>query len=92
MRLALKPNAWFALPKRSYGSVPMVVVVNVPSPSGVETVVLPTAAGSGVIDGDVTDPLHPLTKTAPKRRIAFKRNIMTLLLLSEKVKLFPLCR
>jgi hypothetical protein len=68
------------------GLVPNAVVVNVDAPPGIVTVVLPSGAGWGVADGDVAWPPHPLMQIAAKRRIAFKRKIMTLQLLMKNKK------
>jgi hypothetical protein len=68
------------------GLIPNAVVVNVDAPLGIDTVVLPAGADSGVADGDVADPPHPATQRAAKRRIGLKRRIMTLSLLMKNKK------
>jgi len=68
------------------GLVPNAVVVNTEAPLGIEIVVLPSGAGWEVADGDVAYPPHALMQIATRRRIAFKRKLMTRLLLMKNMK------
>ena len=65
------------------GLVPNAVVVNTDAPPGIEIVVLPSGAGWEVADGDVAYPPHALMEIATRRRIVFKRKLMTRLLLMK---------
>jgi hypothetical protein len=68
------------------GLVPNAVVVNVDAPPGIMTVVLTSGAAWDVGDGDVAYPPHPIVPIAAKKRITFKRKIMTLLLLMKNAE------